>query len=124
MGLWVPDKDVSECHYCKLTFTLFRRKHHCRKCGNVYCNKCCQVRDNGQREFDMCWEIDSQTQPPKRAGTAMGLLLSDNTSSEGTITKPAFVSGKSVAITIRTQQIKKSGNLKPSTVVRSPLNSS
>jgi len=26
--------------YCRIKFSLFERRHHCRKCGGVYCAKC------------------------------------------------------------------------------------
>eukprot|EP00842_Homolaphlyctis_polyrhiza_P002662 jgi/Hompol1/3397/HPOL_003221-RA len=29
------DEKVKECYDCKLTFTAFRRKHHCRICGRL-----------------------------------------------------------------------------------------
>lgn len=30
---WMPDEISKECYQCKLPFTTFRRKHHCRVCG-------------------------------------------------------------------------------------------
>lgn len=37
---WTPDKDVSLCYGCHSSFSLFHRKHHCRFCGKIFCNKC------------------------------------------------------------------------------------
>ena len=37
---WVDSKNVSTCNKCYKEFTLFRRKHHCRSCGYVFCDKC------------------------------------------------------------------------------------
>ena len=37
---WVPDVAVSECTLCLATFGLFRRKHHCRACGKIFCGNC------------------------------------------------------------------------------------
>ena len=33
---WVDDNDHPNCHRCKDKFTFFRRKHHCRSCGQVH----------------------------------------------------------------------------------------
>ncbi|KAL3877703.1 hypothetical protein ACJMK2_035369 [Sinanodonta woodiana] len=38
---WIADEQVSTCGICKNKFNQIRRKHHCRQCGNVRCNKCC-----------------------------------------------------------------------------------
>ena len=36
-----PDwSDSPTCHRCRDTFTLTNRKHHCRKCGNTFCQLC------------------------------------------------------------------------------------
>ena len=32
---WVPDGSAKTCHSCTLSFTLTRRRHHCRNCGQV-----------------------------------------------------------------------------------------
>lgn len=37
---WQPDSEVSECPICHRPFTLWFRRHHCRKCGRVVCNEC------------------------------------------------------------------------------------
>lgn len=38
---WVPDHDRDECNICCRKFNfLFRRKHHCRLCGEVICRTC------------------------------------------------------------------------------------
>ncbi|RZF47301.1 hypothetical protein LSTR_LSTR009792 [Laodelphax striatellus] len=38
--LWVPDHAVSHCTNCHNKFWLGRRKHHCRKCGQIFCADC------------------------------------------------------------------------------------
>ena len=38
---WIPDVVANECKSCLLQFSLFNRKHHCRKCGEVFCYNCC-----------------------------------------------------------------------------------
>ena len=32
---WLPDSAVSMCQLCSVTFTVTRRRHHCRACGMV-----------------------------------------------------------------------------------------
>ncbi|BGP12902.1 hypothetical protein JCM10213_005146 [Rhodosporidiobolus nylandii] len=38
--VWQPDEAASECVRCSKRFTLFNRKHHCRRCGFVVCASC------------------------------------------------------------------------------------
>lgn len=37
---WMNDSFVSECVNCFRPFTAFRRKHHCRFCGQIFCSTC------------------------------------------------------------------------------------
>jgi len=37
---WQPDKDAVRCTQCSTSFSLLRRRHHCRNCGLVFCDKC------------------------------------------------------------------------------------
>ncbi|CAO3619626.1 unnamed protein product [Cunninghamella echinulata] len=37
---WMPDEQCKECYKCRKQFTMFRRKHHCRFCGQIFCGKC------------------------------------------------------------------------------------
>ena len=39
--VWVPDSLVSRCKRCSEPFSFWRRKHHCRLCGYVFCATCC-----------------------------------------------------------------------------------
>ncbi|PKA60772.1 1-phosphatidylinositol-3-phosphate 5-kinase FAB1B [Apostasia shenzhenica] len=41
---WVPDETVSQCTSCGVAFGPFVRKHHCRNCGDIFCDKCSQGR--------------------------------------------------------------------------------
>ncbi|XP_029972297.1 zinc finger FYVE domain-containing protein 21 isoform X2 [Salarias fasciatus] len=38
---WVPDKECPRCMQCDTKFDFIRRKHHCRRCGRCFCDKCC-----------------------------------------------------------------------------------
>ena len=35
-----PDSASDSCRLCKKTFWIFRRRHHCRLCGRLVCDKC------------------------------------------------------------------------------------
>ncbi|XP_066924085.1 FYVE and coiled-coil domain-containing protein 1-like [Clytia hemisphaerica] len=37
---WVDDKEAKQCSLCLTDFSLVVRKHHCRLCGNIFCNNC------------------------------------------------------------------------------------
>lgn len=37
---WMNDLFVSECLSCFKPFTAFKRKHHCRFCGQIFCSDC------------------------------------------------------------------------------------
>lgn len=42
---WIPDTRVHRCFSCNLTFSLMRRKHHCRSCGRIFCSNCSSHRE-------------------------------------------------------------------------------
>jgi len=60
MSNWVPDADADKCMRCRAEFTLFFRRHHCRKCGYVVCATCSPHRmliegwSGTQRVCDTC----------------------------------------------------------------------
>lgn len=37
---WIPDANRTRCAGCNNEFGLFRRKHHCRQCGDIFCADC------------------------------------------------------------------------------------
>uniref|UniRef100_A0A0C9RYT6 TSA: Wollemia nobilis Ref_Wollemi_Transcript_2333_2400 transcribed RNA sequence n=1 Tax=Wollemia nobilis TaxID=56998 RepID=A0A0C9RYT6_9CONI len=41
---WVPDEAATKCFSCGTDFGAFVRRHHCRNCGDVFCDKCTQGR--------------------------------------------------------------------------------
>lgn len=40
LPVWENDNTTDECRRCHQPFTLFKRKHHCRRCGKICCNAC------------------------------------------------------------------------------------
>ena len=39
---WMKDEHSESCVDCKVKFTIYERKHHCRNCGQVFCSSCSQ----------------------------------------------------------------------------------
>lgn len=42
--VWQADDEVESCFICHKDFTIFYRRHHCRKCGRVVCGTCSDTR--------------------------------------------------------------------------------
>ncbi|KAK7103379.1 hypothetical protein V1264_018289 [Littorina saxatilis] len=58
---WVPDSRAPLCMVCKLErFSMFNRRHHCRRCGRVVCAACSTKRSPVKgvpaRTCDECYE--------------------------------------------------------------------
>lgn len=95
--VWQQDHSVTECMVssCKAKFSAFKRKHHCRRCGRVVCDKCSKQKmalntsdkiadkDKQQRVCDPCFEEHmrslggdlSATPTLTRQGSKLGLGL-------------------------------------------------
>lgn len=41
---WVEDKECSQCTQCKGRFDFIKRRHHCRRCGHIFCKSCCDTK--------------------------------------------------------------------------------
>jgi hypothetical protein len=48
---WQPDNEADSCTVCKTSFSLWYRRHHCRKCGRVVCSNCSPHRITIPRQF-------------------------------------------------------------------------
>ncbi|EGC31822.1 hypothetical protein DICPUDRAFT_156270 [Dictyostelium purpureum] len=44
--IWVPDHQEDCCLNCKSQFNTLLRRHHCRGCGNLFCNNCTSKRQS------------------------------------------------------------------------------
>lgn len=38
--IWIPDSEVKNCPFCGRSFGMTRRRHHCRLCGGIMCDRC------------------------------------------------------------------------------------
>lgn len=60
---WMPDMMVKNCYKCEKNFNSFRRRHHCRYCGLLFCGNCSKIGvllSNGvklDRSCDKCLAI-------------------------------------------------------------------
>uniref|UniRef100_A0A131YW54 Zinc finger FYVE domain-containing protein 26 n=1 Tax=Rhipicephalus appendiculatus TaxID=34631 RepID=A0A131YW54_RHIAP len=69
---WTPDAAVSCCMACHIEyFSMFSRRHHCRRCGRVVCYTCSQqtmvVEGFGQYKVRVCDDCFNQTAKLKNA---------------------------------------------------------
>ncbi|XP_031571649.1 uncharacterized protein LOC116305818 [Actinia tenebrosa] len=75
--VWVPDERVKECHDCKQRFTRWKRKHHCRACGQVFCGDCSKQKitlpqfgyTNPERVCESCYQQNKMTSKEEEVGT-------------------------------------------------------
>lgn len=43
-AIWAEDNSVTRCTKCRNEFTLANTKHHCRKCGLIFCHECSRTK--------------------------------------------------------------------------------
>ncbi|KAK8591874.1 hypothetical protein V6N13_062470 [Hibiscus sabdariffa] len=70
---WVAD--ASHCQGCSSQFTFINRKHHCRRCGGLFCGTCTQKRmvlrgqgDSPVRICEPCKTLEEATRFELRHG--------------------------------------------------------
>ena len=42
---WVENNSISKCKSCDATFRIYRRRHHCRFCSQIFCDYCSRYRE-------------------------------------------------------------------------------
>ncbi|XP_014404617.1 PREDICTED: zinc finger FYVE domain-containing protein 26 [Myotis brandtii] len=73
---WVPDESESLCMVCcREHFTMFNRRHHCRRCGRLVCSSCSTkkmvvegYRENPTRVCDQCYGYYNKDEPEENPG--------------------------------------------------------
>ncbi|KAK4156717.1 hypothetical protein C8A00DRAFT_40841 [Chaetomidium leptoderma] len=63
---WKPDQESAVCDHatCKRYFSYFTRRHHCRKCGNIFCDQ--------HSTFEIPLDQDANFNPRGEASRACG----------------------------------------------------
>merc|ERR1711964_851218 len=69
---WVKDAERSNCAQCNAQFTFYRWRHHCRDCGDIFCDPCCPKPAllSSKRTCKSCLACD-QSVPPKLRGRVL-----------------------------------------------------
>uniref|UniRef100_A0A8B9C4G3 Zinc finger FYVE domain-containing protein 26 n=1 Tax=Anser brachyrhynchus TaxID=132585 RepID=A0A8B9C4G3_9AVES len=70
---WIPDDTETICMVCKSErFTMFNRRHHCRRCGRLVCSSCSTkkmaveaCRENPARVCDQCYSYYNRDHLPE-----------------------------------------------------------
>ncbi|XP_042864605.1 hepatocyte growth factor-regulated tyrosine kinase substrate-like isoform X3 [Penaeus japonicus] len=82
-----PDwADGECCHRCRSQFTIIRRKHHCRACGQVFCGDCSSKfstipKFGIEREVRVCESCYDDINNPQRPPTSTSKVETEEASS-------------------------------------------
>jgi len=73
--IWLKDRTVMACMHCADAFTVINRRHHCRKCGGIYCGDCAPKRDlpkyGYEKTMRMCHFCFKEIQQKFQSGVQM-----------------------------------------------------
>ncbi|XP_004500928.1 protein FREE1 [Cicer arietinum] len=86
---WVPDEAVSKCTACGTDFGAFIRKHHCRNCGDIFCDKCTHGR--------IALTTDENAQPVRVCDRCMAEVTQRLSSAKESSNKPLLQSHEDLA---------------------------
>ncbi|XP_045800914.1 protein FREE1 isoform X3 [Trifolium pratense] len=86
---WVPDEAVSKCTACGTDFGAFNRKHHCRNCGDIFCDKCTHGR--------IALTAEENAQPVRVCDRCMAEVTQRLTSAKESSSKPILQSHEDLA---------------------------
>ncbi|KAI4336756.1 hypothetical protein L6164_015244 [Bauhinia variegata] len=86
---WVPDEAVSKCTACGTDFSAFVRKHHCRNCGDIFCDKCTHGR--------IALTADENAQPVRVCDKCMAEVTQRLSNAKEAAIKPVLQSHEDLA---------------------------
>ncbi|XP_061359280.1 protein FREE1 [Gastrolobium bilobum] len=86
---WVPDEAVSKCTACGSDFGPFVRRHHCRNCGDIFCDKCTHGR--------IALTADENAQPVRVCDRCLAEVTQRLTNAKESSSKPLLQSHEDLA---------------------------
>ncbi|KAF5747189.1 COPII coat assembly protein SEC16 isoform X1 [Tripterygium wilfordii] len=86
---WVPDEAVSKCTACGTDFGAFVRRHHCRNCGDIFCDKCTHGR--------IALTADENAQPVRVCDRCMAEVTQRLSNAKDAANRPAVQSHEDLA---------------------------
>ncbi|XP_038718003.1 protein FREE1-like isoform X1 [Tripterygium wilfordii] len=86
---WVPDEAASKCTACRTDFGAFVRRHHCRNCGDIFCDKCTQGR--------IALSADENAQPVRVCDRCMAEVTQRLSNAKDAASRPAVQSHEDLA---------------------------
>lgn len=107
---WMDNSSAQKCLGCSVSFSLTRRRHHCRTCGRIFCTGCSDnwimtpASSKRVRVCDDCFSVQAELAAivATVANTTSSSWLGNDESSEQSATgAQASSSGRSLPITNR-----------------------
>ena len=83
-SIWIPSKNISKCYKCKDSFSIWKRKHHCRICGRIFCSYCAD-------EWDIIPSLINLTSPPDKTFSIHSLLYNERRMCKGCFSQTQFI---------------------------------
>lgn len=94
---WVPDNSTNNCMQCNLKFSILRRRHHCRCCGQLLCSSCCCLKakleyTNSNVEVRICIQCDDTLSKFEHENMSINNMIDQNSNQGTNDTNPHGVS--------------------------------
>lgn len=86
LPVMIDDRTVLECVRCGRAFGIFVRRHHCRLCGNVFCDGCTQQRAYLPQHFYSSQAAASRSILPNTVTSTTSSNNSSNTTNDNSNT--------------------------------------
>ena len=94
-SIWIPSKNIQCCFKCNELFNMWRRKHHCRVCGRIFCGSCAN-------EWGIIPSLVNLTSPINKSFSLFSYIYSDKRMCLGCKGKMDFIKKSSDFIYIFT----------------------